>query len=422
MAAAASNAMEGATSNVMAAAASNVIEAAASTAMLGVQPRKLLVLDDCAATEPGSTEWVRKVLNEGRHHSFGLALAPQPHLGEVTRALASVRRVSAVLPIDGADRLELALIDGWQVVVAKADGIAAGDLVAYFEIDAFLPEAPWCEFLRASCFRRVEGLGAGFRIKTTRLRGALSQGLVLPLRSLPAGTPQAEGADLAAALGVLKYEPPSGLPPTLPRGSFPAAIPKTDQERVQNVWARLPRCLADTCEVTLKLDGTSCTAYCSRGEVGVCSRNLEVKLEAAEDGGGLSVYAKLGLPVAEKLRAHGLNYAVQGEIMGPGIQGNREKLLHHRLFVFDVWDLDAQAYLPPRQRRDLCERLGLDHVPVIDEALDVLAALPKLADVLAYAKRPSLAHKVAEGVVFKSNDGRCHFKAVSNEFLLKYEA
>jgi len=94
------------------------------------------------------------------------------------RKLASIRRVADISPIDGADNIELLKIDGWNVVANK--GIhKENDLVVFFEIDSFLPVRPEFEFLRKSCFRSTKNLGDGFRLKTVKLRGTISQGLVL---------------------------------------------------------------------------------------------------------------------------------------------------------------------------------------------------------------------------------------------------
>lgn len=341
------------------------------------------------------------------------------------RKLASVQRIGSLQPIAGADKILAAGIRGWTCVVAIADGYAVGDHVAYFEIDSLLPLHPAFEFLRgAGCYARVEGIGEGYRIKTRKLRGVISQGLVMPLASL-AGllgadpeTETPEGTDLTSALGVLKYEVLDVLPHSNIAGIWPAFLCKTDQERVQNVWTTVSAAAAtgdsdEQFEVTLKLDGTSCTAFHAHGEIGVCSRNFRIKL--GEEGG---MYSQLGEPIAQKLAERGLNVAIQAEIMGPKIQLNREGLVEHQLFVFDVWDIDAQAYWDARRRRALCSELGLTHVPVIAEAMG-LAGFAGVPALLAFAERPSLAHKIAEGVVFKSlRDPGVSFKAISQTFLL----
>src|SRR5438309_10635527 len=96
------------------------------------------------------------------------------------RKLATIRRISKIEPIEGADRIVKATIDGWELVTQK-DNYRVGDLCVYFEIDSFLPVRPEFEFLRKGCFKSTKNLGDGFRIKTIKLRGQVSQGLSLPL-------------------------------------------------------------------------------------------------------------------------------------------------------------------------------------------------------------------------------------------------
>jgi RNA ligase (TIGR02306 family) len=344
-----------------------------------------------------------------------------------SRKLASIQRVAALVPIEGADRLVVARIHDWSCVVAK-DAFCVGDAVVYFEIDSLLPAEPRFEFLRAGgCFTRCQGVGEGFRIKTRRIRGAISQGLVMPLGDFADELARLGialdardaldafvGRDLTSELRVLKYEVFS-LPASLPAGAFPAFLCKTDQERVQNCFRKIAsEHRADAFEVTLKLDGTSCTAFHLNGDTGVCSRNLLLKR-----GGDGGVYAHMGEPIAAALAARQLNVAVQMEIMGPKINKNREGFLVPRAFVFDVFCIDSQTYWTAPRRRALCAELGLDHVPVVAEAM-TLEGFDSAAAVLAFAERPSIAHAVAEGVVFKclAHPG-VSFKAVSQAYLLK---
>ena len=101
-------------------------------------------------------------------------------MSEIERKLATVERVKNIIPHSNADALEIALIRGWQVVVGK-DQFKKNDLVLYFEIDSFLPVIPQFEFLRKNCFRSSADIGEGFRIRTIKLRGEISCGLVIPL-------------------------------------------------------------------------------------------------------------------------------------------------------------------------------------------------------------------------------------------------
>lgn len=128
-------------------------------------------------------------------------------------------------------------------------------------------------------------------------------------------------------------------------------------------------------------------------------------------------------PIASRLAALRRNIAIQGELMGPNIQGNREKLLKPTLFAFDIWDIDAQRHLPAAERRALCKELGIAHAPVLHEALPLRAAYPTLESLLAYADGlPSLNHAIAEGIVAKSvARPDFSFKAIANRYLLKCE-
>lgn len=273
------------------------------------------------------------------------------------------------------------------------------------------------------------------------------------------------GLDVTAELGVRKWEAviAAGDDASTPAGAWPHFIKKTDQQRVQNIAATLwdvsedPSLAHEPFEITVKLDGSSCTVFHNAGEVGVCSRNLLVWKGSAADvahfaessssskaggkgagkgsskGGSLSGPAALagegrfslvGKPIAARLAALRRNIAIQGELMGPNIQGNREKLLKPTLFAFDIWDIDAQCHLPATERRAICKQLGIQHAPVLHEALPLRTAYPTLESLLAYADGlPSLNHAIAEGLVAKSvaRPG-FSFKAIANRFLLKCEA
>lgn len=338
----------------------------------------------------------------------------------MSRKLASIRTVSELRPIPGADLIELAVVDGWQCVVKKGE-FKPSDACVFYEIDSVLPIKPCYEFLRKGCHRRADWLpgGEGFRIKTVKLRGQLSQGLALRPSDVTdeVGFPHGQpiGADVTEGLDVVLWDPPvhASLRGQA-RGNFPSFIPKTDQERVQNCFGRIRHNYGDhPFEVTVKLDGSSCTIYTKDGLLGVCSRNLELKLE--QEGNAFVNTAK---QVGPGILSLGRNLAFQGELMGPGIQGNRENFPAPRFFVFDIWDIDNQQYLPSAERVALTASAGLQHVPVISteryigslDAQDLLRA----AD-----ETPSINNSVAEGLVFKSTrDPSIHFKVVANRFLL----
>jgi RNA ligase (TIGR02306 family) len=337
------------------------------------------------------------------------------------RKLVTHRVIKDIIPIEGADLIELAIVDGWQCVVKKGE-FKVGDTGVYFEVDSFLPIKPEYEFLRKGGYKVVEGLGEGFRIRTIKLKGKLSQGLLLPL---PPSELPLLGEDLSEAYGVRKYEKP--IPAQLQgkvKGNFPDFLRKTDQERVQNL-DDISQIAGHTFETTLKLDGSSMTVYIRDGNIGVCSRNLE--LDMADEGNSFVKTAH----TSKAFDALDLFYditggeiALQGELMGPGVQGNREDLPSLQFYVFDVWDIEKQEYLPPKGREKLINDLGLLHVPILGETTyDSDVTLEEIQEnELTFAEQiPSIKNPIAEGIVQKRSDGKFSFKAINNKFLLSEE-
>ena len=330
----------------------------------------------------------------------------------MTRKLVTLRRVADVIPIEGADNIELVKIDGWQCVVKKGE-FAVGDLAIYFEIDCFIPFnfADNAERFGFLAKNKITWNGKeGARIKTIRLRGQISQGLAVPF---PAEDEFVEG-DISSLFGVEKWEPviPAQLAGKV-KGNFPSFLRKTDQERIQNIYEEV-RNRDDIYEVTLKMDGSSMTVYRKDGVFGVCSRNLD--LIETEGNAFWDIARKLD--IENKLIARGLdNIAIQGELMGPGIQGNREGFTEHRFFIFDMFDITTGTYFVPSYRRSTL--MELDHVPVVEYAMPMAMTLDEL---LAFADGPSLNSKIREGLVFKSIDNPMYsWKVISNKYLTLYD-
>jgi RNA ligase (TIGR02306 family) len=324
------------------------------------------------------------------------------------RKLASVRRIDAIRPIEGADAIVCAAVGGWNVVVKK-DEFKPGDLAIYIEIDAWVPHALAPFLSKGQAPREYEGV-KGERLRTVKLRGQISQGLLLPL-----SVSGAEGDDLTAVLGIQKWEMP--IPAHLSgqvRGAFPSCVPKTDQERVQNL-DESDLAKHGPYELTEKLDGTSCTFYLDLdGDFHVCSRNLDLK---RNDDNTLWRIAKC-CDLESNMKSLGLvGVAVQGEVIGEGIQGNYYNLKGQAFFAFDVYDAGMGRYLTPEARARTIADLALQPVPVIAASRDCFSG----AFALDIAQGLSmLVKKEREGLVFKStNADRFSFKAISNRFLLK---
>ena len=343
------------------------------------------------------------------------------------RKLATIKVIDEILPIEGADKIELVKIGGWNVVTAKDVGHKVGDSVVYCEIDSFLPIEPEFEFLRKSSFKRM-GDQEGFRLKTIKLRGQVSQGLVIPLidainvmlrrnprSSLPIVS--SVGDDCTELLGIVKYEPP--IPAQLAglvRGNFPSFIKKTDEERIQNLHYQFLRWREEGVPfyITEKLDGSSATFYMKDGEFGVCSRNLD--LTETEGNSFWAVARKLKLE--EKLKSLGRNLSLQGELIGEGIQGNRYGIKGQDVRFFNVFDIDQFKRVSREEFFDIMDTLKLDTVPY----LDLPYFLPEtMSELIEFAEAKSQLNQKAEreGIVLRTADNDISFKVISNKFLLK---
>lgn len=348
------------------------------------------------------------------------------------RKLATVKTIDAIDPIENADAIEVATIGGWKVVVKKGE-FSVGDLAVYIEIDSFVPHnlAP---FLSKGKEPREYNSIKGERLRTIRLRGQISQGLLLPLNTAIGGIPWIkntsneivivrEGDDVSDCLGIQKWEAP--VPTCLAgsvRGNFPSYIPKTDQERIQNLSKELEQWKTEslTWEVTEKLDGSSMTVYCFQKDAehdsdsGVCSRNLDLKKDEKNTFWKVAIREQL----IEKLQSTGKNLAIQGELIGEGIQGNRYGIRGHEFFLFDVYDITEGRYFTPEQRRNLAKELDIKHVPVYLECSGVDYSIQELL-VEAESKSHFNIDTEQEGLVFKCNEKELSFKVISNKFLLK---
>ncbi len=329
------------------------------------------------------------------------------------RKLVSIQRIDRIDPIVDADRIAKARVMGWDVVVNKTD-FREGDLCVFFEIDCLLPStAPWAEFLRAR----------GFRVKTMRLRGVLSQGLALPTSILEGEVPDV-GTDVRERLGVVKFEPivPVGGDVAAP---FPEGIPKTDEIRLQSALGVLDEMRGVPFAITTKLDGTSTTFYVDAdGVLSACSRNWTL---ARGDSAPWCIAERHRL--AEVIPRQ---MAVQGELCGPGIQKNRLGLPAVEWHVFDAYDARAQRYLDHRELAAFCAERSLKTVPceAIVEGQEAAAFDHSLAHWLTRtAGRYEGTKNRKEGIVVRplvtrrseTLGARLSFKVIDNDFLLKQD-
>lgn len=361
------------------------------------------------------------------------------------RKLATIQRIEKLEPIINpktdleADSIELATVLGWKCVVGKGQ-YTPGDLTVFIEIDSVLPQEPWA----------AEANARSSRVKTIRLLGQISQGLcyrldeVLPDWAIRTGyldnfgTLIDVGADVTNILGITKYKPKytakGNVNCGMPKGNFPSFLSKTDETRIQGVKRVLERYAGEFFYATEKLDGSSMTAYISNvdqgGSFGVCSRNLDL----SPDGGGDFWGTARRLELEEKLRRVGKNVAIQGELIGPGIQGNKYNLKEKEFRAFNAFDIDTHSYYDYEKFVHLCAELGIPTVPIVpipsSSVWDIQFRLEHtLDDLVKFSTRKSALNPQvwAEGIVIRPVNerycdilkGRLSFKVINPEFLLK---
>ena len=345
------------------------------------------------------------------------------------RQLATIQKIAKLDAIPNADKIEVATILGWKAVVGKGE-FKVGDLVIYCEIDSILPDAPMFEHMRKH----------KFRVKTIRLRGQISQGLVLNLNSIAQHLAEGvykveEGQDVTDLLQITKYEPviPAQLAGKV-KGNFPSFIPKTDETRVQVLQPLLDKYKGKMCYITEKLDGSSVTFYWYNGEFGVCSRNLELKEESGNSMWKWARENKLQemMESVDRETIGGFQFAIQGEIVGPGINGNNLKLPETTVYFFNAYDIKRGEYICGDGLSELCAMLEVEMVPVVEEHYTLDNDIDKLVS-MATIKSKLNPNAWAEGIVIRpgeeivDNDimnlhhNRVSFKVINPEYLLKTE-
>lgn len=345
----------------------------------------------------------------------------------MTRKLASIQKIESVEPIEGADKIELAHVLGWRCVVNKGQ-FQPSDLAVYFEIDSFLPVRPEFEFLRASSYKKSDVLGEGFRLKTMKFRGQISQGLLLPVGSFPAIPKDAQiGDDVTELLGVRKWEieerATSGGSVI---GTLPKDIPHTDETRIQASPELLEAFAGLKYYISTKMDGSSHSIGIDEDGFHVTGHNYEYK-----DDGHSSFYNLVNeRGYKEKLQAfmakEGLTtLTIQGELCAPGIQRNRLKLLKPEWYVFTIRENGKRVGLD--RMLAICDELGLTSVPIEEVGFDLPSKYPTVEALLERAdgnypnggKKEGIVVRPTEPVFNETISASLSFKVVNNQYLLK---
>jgi RNA ligase (TIGR02306 family) len=346
------------------------------------------------------------------------------------RKLASIQKILKLEPHSNADTLEVARVLGWQTVVKKGE-FKEDERVCFFEVDSIVPELPEFEFMRDK----------KFRVRTIKLRGLFSQGLIMPLsilngKKFPDDTREnplydfKEGMDVTSLLGVKKYEP--YIPPNLAgevKGNFPSFIQKSDQTRVQVLRPLLEKYKGLKCSVSEKIDGASATFYVKDGEFGVCSRNLELK--ETEKNTIWKLARKYD--IENKLKALKKDIAIQGEVVGAGINKNTLHLTHVDIYFYDAFDIATFKYYDLNAFKVILENeLKLKTVPVISYDFTLIDNIDELVQMAIGKSKINLEgmregivvrplYEVYDTIVMPDNNGRVSFKVLNNEYIIKYE-
>jgi len=291
--------------------------------------------------------------------------------------LATIQRIQNLQKHKNADSLELATILGWQVVVKKGEYVE-GQLVVYVTIDTVLPERPDFEFLR----------NKNFRIKPIRLRGEESAGIAFPINIVPgfsglnasgngfffnrkndAGEDHGiheVGDDVTDLLDIKHYEKP--IPAELAgqaHGGMPGFLIITDEDNLRTYPDAVPEMFGRPYYITRKEDGSSGTFFIKNGEFGACSRRIHLK--ETEGNGFWRMARKYDLANVLKTAFPNMDIAIQGEVVGPGIQKNQLGLKEMEFRLFNVWDIGLRSYLDYSKLIEFTTNFGIPMVPLVNE-------------------------------------------------------
>lgn len=361
------------------------------------------------------------------------------------RNLATIQIIKALTPIPGADKIEVATILGWQVVVKKGE-FKVGDLCVYIEIDSIVPELKVFEFLRER----------KYRVRTIKLRGQVSQGLAMPRYSVLSASVKCSqvGQDVTDILGIKKYDPQAEVEAKLfeldahvaksrlgkflnryawyrrllykpKRLPFPKFIAKTDETRIQNIPGILNQLKGYRCTATEKLDGQSATYFLVKKKTwfgtklvfGVCSRNFQLLQEDNSSYWTIARQLKI-----RKVLEDILEYSpkttefvvLQGEIIGKNIQGNKYKVDGYEFFAFNLKFNDRSV--PSELIHGHLWGYGIFTVPVLADFY-----LPNtVQDLVELSKGNSVigARPIREGLVIRNHKHKTSFKVINPDFLL----
>lgn len=352
--------------------------------------------------------------------------------------LVSIQQVKELKPIENADKIEICILKGlgWNIIVRK-DEVKVNDKVVFFEIDSALPtNDERYEFLRDSSYKRWmvkdKVVKDCFRLKTRKLRGVVSQGLVLPISIFEELKDKNIGDDVTEILHVEHYDELNEMYGRCsngrgctnigqPKSGFPSFITKSDQTRIQSLMDYFEKYKDVEFTAEAKYDGSSCTVFMvdkkyNSDQFGVCSRNFnlkrpcQTKLDYIKECLTINCYpynffkrwfkrfskvydlffgeyqsqttndywniinkCNLEEPMKMFFKETGRSIAFQGEYVGPGVNNNRDKYEDHHYFIYDVYDVDKQTYLDSKERHEIVNKLKSYNTKSIIEEVDTIS-------------------------------------------------
>ena len=345
------------------------------------------------------------------------------------RKLASIQRIWNIEPIEGADRIELAHVLGWQCAVDKGQ-FKPMDLAVYFEVDSFLPVRPEFEFLRANSYRKTDIMGEGFRLRTMKFRGQISQGLLLPTDDFPELVEAAEvGTDVTESLGVKEWEIEERISTGGTMiGTLPYDIPHTDETRVQAEPDLIQAFAGLEYYISTKMDGSSHSVGIDENGFHVTGHNYEYKDDGKSPFYELIKSMHLQGKMESFARENALHtFTIQGELCAPGIQKNRLRLSKPEWYVFTIRENGKRVCLS--RMLEICRTLGLQTVPIEEVGMDLPAKYPTVEALLERADGNYSNGGKKEGIVIRPTEpiynelisASLSMKVVSNKYLLKNE-
>lgn len=378
------------------------------------------------------------------------------------RQLATIQKIKNLQPIEGKDRIELATILGWKVIVQKGQ-FKVNDLCIYIETDSLLPEWPEFEFLRSRCYSKK---WEGFRIRCMKMGNVYSEGIVFPLNILPDEWWDVPGetfpygvdigSDVSDILQIKKYDPQMITENKIVKEiksknifirflfkfkffrnlllkkhiklKFPShLVSKTDEIRIQAIPFVLEDYKGTICTITEKADGCSVTYIYNKNKFMVCSRNIEV---VNKDSNYWKIAEKYKI---KEILKNNKDLAIQGEIIGPGVANgagrNIYQLKELDFYIFNIVNTKNRQLLSFNEIKKFCTVNGLKLAPVINE--NYILGSHNVDELLEMAKGESKIFGVErEGIVIRDYENKycpiekvgdhLSFKVINQDYLLKY--